>query len=79
MFVKPIKDLVKKEKNNMKVGLGDGPNKLHLISCFFSPQEMVAEFLSSADAIPREKHSVLCRTAKEKRKECLREIITNRI
>lgn len=69
----------------MKVGLGDGPTlllsvlTLHLISSFFSPQEMVAEFLSSAGAIPRDKHSASCRRAKEKRKECYREIITNPI
>lgn len=32
---------------------------LHLISSFFSPQEMVAEFLSSAGAMPREKQAAL--------------------
>lgn len=26
MFVKPIKDLVKKKKNDTRIGLGDDPN-----------------------------------------------------
>lgn len=65
MFVKPIKDLVKKTPPHQpkpKVGLGDVPDITSLYpDTSPAPQEMLAKFLSSAGTSPpatsREKHA----------------------